>query len=151
MAQAWSAAFDPATLDLAIKAMTLLLLLGATVALWEVIRYMRALRHGRELNHRLTLQRMHDELGNDPRLAAAVVPVRHGLFGRFVGKSLQAVGVLTVLIVGSAAVAMPFLGTWLEQQDYLEKADYIVPLPGDSQRLFKAAELYKQGFAPACC
>ncbi len=48
----------------------------------------------------------------------------------------------------AAAVTLPFLGGWLESQGHPEKADYIVPLPGDDGRLIKAAELYKQGFAP---
>lgn len=141
-------AFDPAYLDLAIKAMVLVLLLGAGAALLELIRYLRVLRYGRELNHRLTLQRVHEEIGNDPRLAAAPPAARPSLFGRAVRKSLQTVGVLTLLIAATAAMAMPFLGPWLEHPDDLEKADYIMPLPGDSRRLFKAAELYKQGYAP---
>ena len=140
---------DAANFDVAIKALTLLLLIGAAAALWEILRYVRALRHERELHSRLTARRIQDELPpNDPRVAAVAYRGGPGRFGRFVRKSMQAVGVLTVLIVATAAAAMPFLGTWLERQDYLEKADYIVPLPGDSQRLLKAADLYKQGFAP---
>ncbi len=141
--------FDPAYLEIAIKAMLLLLVLGGCVAVFELIRYLRALRHGRELNHRLVVRRAQEEMGNDPRLAApAPVPARPGILVRMVGRSIHTVGIIAILIVALAAFAVPFLGPWLEHQDDLERADAIVPLPGDPRRLARAAELYKQGYAP---
>jgi uncharacterized SAM-binding protein YcdF (DUF218 family) len=55
---------------------------------------------------------------------------------------------VTVVLLVCAAAAAPFLSTWLAQHDDPEKADYIAVLPGDDGRLVKAADLYKQGFAP---
>jgi uncharacterized SAM-binding protein YcdF (DUF218 family) len=141
--------FDPAYLDIAIRAMALLLLAGGCVAVVELIRYLRAMRHGKELNHRLVLQRAHEEIGNDPRLAGPPpAPARHGVFARLIGQSVRTIGVLAILAVAAAAIVVPFLGPWLEQPDALERADVLVPLPGDTQRLARAADLYKQGYAP---
>jgi uncharacterized SAM-binding protein YcdF (DUF218 family) len=141
--------FDPAYLDIAIKAILLLLLIGGCIAVFELIRYLRTLRHGRELNHRLVLRRAQEEMGNDPRLAApAPEAARPGVLARAVGKSIQTVGIAAILLVALAAFAVPFLGPWLEHQDELQRADAIVPLPGDPRRLLRAAELYKQGYAP---
>ncbi len=88
------------------------------------------------------------------RTIRAIPPKRHDarrvpacLAGLCAG-TVHVVGVFTILILIGGAAATPFLGSWLERQDYPEKADYIVPLPGDHQRLLKAADLYKQGFAP---
>ena len=62
---------------------------------------------------------------------------------------LQTIGLLTVtgavvLVVG--AVAAPRL---LQIEDKIETADYILPLAGNWHRYIKAAELYKDGAAPA--
>jgi uncharacterized SAM-binding protein YcdF (DUF218 family) len=149
MADALNWVFEAARFELITKALTLVLLVGGALALWEIIRYVRTLRIERDLARRLTIREVYGS-SNDPRYAAwssRGVP-RQGMFGRAVRWTVQAVGVLSIVILVTAAAAMPFLGTWLESQDYLEKADYIVPLPGDDQRLLTAAELYKQGFAP---
>ncbi|WP_250645469.1 YdcF family protein [Salidesulfovibrio onnuriiensis] len=37
---------------------------------------------------------------------------------------------------------------WLDVNEPPQNGDYIVPLAGDPHRLFKAAELYKKGYAP---
>ena len=149
MADALNWVFEGARYELVIKALTLVLLVGLAVALWELIRYLRTLRLERDLARRLTMQQVYGS-AHDPRYAAepARSARRSGLLSRLVRGTVQTVGLLTILILAGAAAAMPFLGTWLERQDYLEKADYIVPLPGDDLRLVKAAELYKQGFAP---
>ena len=149
MADALNWVFEAARFELITKALMLVLLVGAAIALGEIIRYVRTLRLERDLARRLTIREVYGN-ANDPRYA--VWPPRGaprpGMFGRAVRWTVQAVGVLSIVILVTAAAAMPFLGTWLESQDYLEKADYIVPLPGDNRRLLKAAELYKQGFAP---
>lgn len=61
---------------------------------------------------------------------------------------LQAVGLITILTLFAGGVAVVSLGNWLQYQDQLQKADYIVPLAGDGDRFLYAVELYKQGFAP---
>lgn len=67
---------------------------------------------------------------------------------RFVRAFLQFVGLLTVIGVMLALIALPILPRILQVEDKLEKADYIVPLAGDWHRLIKTAELYKAGLAP---
>src|SRR5262245_48957208 len=61
---------------------------------------------------------------------------------------LQATGLLTILAVIAGIGAFLALGPWLQYQNKPAKADFIIPLGGDGYRLIKAAELYKQGFAP---
>ncbi len=150
MADALDWVFEAARFELITKALTLVLLAGGAIALWEIIRYVRTLRLERDLARRLALREVYAN-ANDPRYDSLPPrgASRPGMFGRAVRWTVQAVGVLSIVILVTAAAAMPFLGTWLESQDYLEKADYIVPLPGDNRRLLKAAELYKQGFAPS--
>jgi hypothetical protein len=149
MADALNWIAEAARFELAVKLLLLVLLVGAAVALWEVIRYVRTLRLERDLARRLTIRQVYGN-ANDPRYTAwpSRGPARPSMPVRFVRSTVQAIGVLTILIAIAAAAAMPFLGTWLERPDYLEKADYIVPLPGDNHRLVMATELYKQGFAP---
>jgi hypothetical protein len=134
--------------ELLTKALTLVLLVSAAVVLWEIVRYLRTLRLEREFAWRLTMQQVYG--ANDPRYAEwqSYAAPRRGVFGRAARKTVQAVGVLAILVMVAAAATLPFLGGWLESQGRPEKADYIVPLPGDDGRLIKAAELYKQGFAP---
>lgn len=60
----------------------------------------------------------------------------------------QIIGVLTVIGVLAAALALPLLPRILQVEDTLQKADFILPLAGDWHRLIKAAELYKAGYAP---
>lgn len=110
---------------------------------------MRTLRLERDLARRLTLQLVYGS-ANDPRYSTEAPrrTARPGLLGRFVRGTVMSSVCLQFLILIGGAAATPFLGSWLERQDYPEKADYIVPLPGDHQRLLKAADLYKQGFAP---
>jgi uncharacterized SAM-binding protein YcdF (DUF218 family) len=69
------------------------------------------------------------------------------MFGKLVRMTLQAIGLITILSVVAAALALPHLGDWLQVEDTPEKADYIVVLDGDGHRLLKAAELYRSGFA----
>lgn len=146
---AWGSVFDGAGYELAVKALTLVLLAGAAVVLWELIRYLRTLRLERELARRLTMQAVYGS-ANDPRYAAEPVRAapRSSLSGRLMRGAFQAVGAVTIVLLVAGAMAAPFLGTLLEQQDDPERADYIVALPGGDDRLAKAAELYKQGFAP---
>lgn len=70
------------------------------------------------------------------------------MIGRATRRALQAVGLVTILLVILIAVALPFLGLWLQPQDQPEHADFIVVLAGNQSRCVKAAEIYKQGFAP---
>jgi len=135
--------------DLLIRALVLALLAGALIALWEIVRYVRTMRLERDLAYRLTMQQVYGS-ANDPRYAAAPQgrEPRPGVLARSFRRVVHAVGLLSIVVMLAAALAMPFLGTWLERQDHPEKADYIMPLPGDEQRLIKAAELYKAGFAP---
>ena len=66
----------------------------------------------------------------------------------FIRIALQVIGVLTVLTTVAAGLTTLVLGQWLQYQPPLEKADYLVPLDGDDNRLLTAIELYKQGYAP---
>jgi uncharacterized SAM-binding protein YcdF (DUF218 family) len=140
--------FEAAHFEMLTKALTLVLLVSSAFVLWEIVRYLRTLRLEREFAWRLTMQQVYGT--NDPRYAdwQSHAAPRRGVFGRAVRKTVQAVGVLSILIGLAAAVTLPFLGGWLESQGHPERADYILPLPGDQGRLIKAAELYKQGFAP---
>lgn len=61
---------------------------------------------------------------------------------------LQFIGLLTLIGLVLALVAMPVLPRILQVEDELSKADYIVPLAGDWHRLIRAAELYRSGLAP---
>jgi len=61
---------------------------------------------------------------------------------------LQVVGFVTLVGVTIGIVAMLLIGQWLQYSPPLEKADYLVPLAGDDNRLLTAIELYKQGYAP---
>ncbi|MCX7310351.1 MAG: YdcF family protein [Alphaproteobacteria bacterium] len=67
---------------------------------------------------------------------------------KFIRIALQVIGALTVLAVIAAALTTVVLGQWLQYQPPIEKADYLVPLAGDDNRLLTAIELYKQGYAP---
>lgn len=60
----------------------------------------------------------------------------------------QFTGIITVicaLVAIALALALPRI---LQVEDTLERADYIVPLAGNWYRHIRAAELYKQGYAP---
>lgn len=70
------------------------------------------------------------------------------MFGKFFRSILQVTGLLTILGLLVAIGTFIFLTPFLQYQDRPERADYIVPLAGDWERLIKAAELYKQGLAP---
>ena len=61
---------------------------------------------------------------------------------------LQTVGALALIAIATAAVALPFLGEWLHRQDQLERADFIIPLAGGTERIVYAVDLYHQGLAP---
>jgi len=61
---------------------------------------------------------------------------------------LQTIGFLTVLALVIGIPASLGLGSWLQYQNEPKRADFIFPLAGNGHRLIKAAELYKQGFAP---
>ena len=64
------------------------------------------------------------------------------------GGACQVIGVLTVIGLIAAALALPLLPRILQVEDTLQKADFILPLAGDWHRLIKTAELYKAGYAP---
>jgi len=70
------------------------------------------------------------------------------IFNRPVRAVFQIIGVLTVIGILMAALALPLLPRILQVEDKLQKADYILPLAGDWHRLLKATELYKAGYAP---
>jgi uncharacterized SAM-binding protein YcdF (DUF218 family) len=61
---------------------------------------------------------------------------------------LQATGAATLLGALAFCVLMFFAGQWLQVDDGPAKADYILPLAGDGNRIIHAAGLYHQGWAP---
>lgn len=61
---------------------------------------------------------------------------------------LQLIGLFTVIGLLITLIALPVLPRILQVEDKISKADYIVPLAGDRHRYFKAAELFKGGYAP---
>ncbi len=61
---------------------------------------------------------------------------------------LQTVGAATILFLVSVAGLLFWAADWFDVNDVPVTADYIVPLAGGYHRLFKAAELYNEGFAP---
>ena len=67
---------------------------------------------------------------------------------RIVRLILEGIGLLTV--VGAIVGVFVFLNLadLLQREDKPQKADFIFPLAGDFGKLDKAAQLYKQGFAP---
>ncbi len=68
--------------------------------------------------------------------------------GRFIRFTLQAIGALTVAGLLTLVCILMLAGYWMDVNDKPIKADYILPLAGDGHRMIKAAELYKQGYAP---
>jgi uncharacterized SAM-binding protein YcdF (DUF218 family) len=70
------------------------------------------------------------------------------MFVKFIRCGLQVTGLVTILVMVAGVGAFLFLAPWLQYQDQPERAEYIVPLAGDWERLMKAAELYRQGLAP---
>lgn len=56
---------------------------------------------------------------------------------------------MTLLGLVSCAVTLYFAGHWMRVNEQPVKADYILPLAGDYNRLISAADLYKNGYAPA--
>lgn len=158
MMDAFNRVLEAATFDIVAKFLILVLLVAAVAALWELFRHIRALRKERDLARHLAYRQMYEEARRARRDPVERAPRRQdadrgayrtqSLFSGLLRGTVQAVGVLFILILVAGTAASPFLGTWLEQQDYPEKAEYIVALPGDAHRLLKAAELYNQGFAP---
>ena len=70
------------------------------------------------------------------------------MFAKFSRGILQVAGLLAILALLVAIGTFMFLAPLLQYQDRPERADYILPLAGNEDRLVKAAELYKQGLAP---
>ncbi|MGE3625455.1 MAG: YdcF family protein [Hyphomicrobiales bacterium] len=67
---------------------------------------------------------------------------------RLIARIFQTIGTLTLAAAVCAAAAAFILPGWLQFEDGLEKADYIVPLADDYDRIMRAAELYREGLAP---
>ena len=67
---------------------------------------------------------------------------------RFFGRLLQTMGLLAILGLVAGAVTLYFAGQWLQKTDQPARADAIVCLSGDDQRLLHAADLFRQGYAP---
>lgn len=61
---------------------------------------------------------------------------------------LQATGAVTLLGALALTGLLFWAAEWLDVNDPPQHSDCIVPLAGDYHRLFKAAQLYKQGYAP---
>ena len=61
---------------------------------------------------------------------------------------LQTIGLITVIGFVGGTIGMLLIGNWLQKQPPIEKADFIVPLAGEDNRLITAVELFKQGYAP---
>lgn len=68
---------------------------------------------------------------------------------RLAGIFLQIVGAFSLLSFVIAAGSILFAGYWMDLNEEPVTADYILPLAGDGHRMIKAAELYRQGYAPA--
>lgn len=62
---------------------------------------------------------------------------------------IKGIGVVAHGGIALAIVLLVFAGYWMQVDDKPFKADYILPLAGDSHRFFKAAELFHAGYAPA--
>lgn len=75
-------------------------------------------------------------------------PVAMSLPRRLFRLILQFIGLLTLLGLLAALIALPLLPRILQVEDKIKKADYILVVSGDWSRYFRAAELYKEGFAP---
>ena len=60
---------------------------------------------------------------------------------------LQGVGLIAIIASIVGFVAFFELANLLQIENRPEKADFIFPLAGDAQRLTRAAQLYKNGFA----
>lgn len=67
---------------------------------------------------------------------------------KFVRYSLQAIGALTVLTLIAGLCTVTFAGFWMNVDETPTQADYILPLAGDRHRMIKAAEFYREGYAP---
>lgn len=67
---------------------------------------------------------------------------------RLVRAILQFIGLLTVIGLLAALLALPLLPRILQVEDKVTKADYILPLAGEWHRFLRAAEFYKSGLAP---
>ena len=68
--------------------------------------------------------------------------------GRIIGRLLQIIGLLTLIGLAAGAAALYYAGQWLQESDAPARADAIVCLAGDEQRLLYAADLFHQGYAP---
>ncbi len=66
----------------------------------------------------------------------------------FIRYSLQCIGLLTILTVLAGLGLATFAGYWMNVEDEPAQADYIIPLAGDEHRIMRAAELYREGYAP---
>lgn len=67
---------------------------------------------------------------------------------RVFGYFLQLIGGATLICLVGGTVVLIFAGYWMDVNDAPRKADYILPLAGNANRLIKTAELYEQGYAP---
>lgn len=70
------------------------------------------------------------------------------LLRRIMRAILQFIGLLSVIGLVLALVALPVLPRILQVEDQVTKADYILPLAGEWHRFLRAAELFKAGNAP---
>src|SRR6478735_5485855 len=61
---------------------------------------------------------------------------------------LEGIGLLTIAGVLAGVFVFFNLADLLQREDQPQKADFIFPLAGNFDRVDKAAQLYKQGFAP---
>lgn len=67
--------------------------------------------------------------------------------GKIVSRTLQAIGLLSLLVLLFGAISLYFAGRWLMLDEPPEKADFIVLLGGDLSRPLYGADLYRQGYA----
>lgn len=67
---------------------------------------------------------------------------------RLLGTVLQIIGAAALCLVLGGVVLMAFAGFWMDVNDPPVKSDYILPLAGDTHRFIKAAQLYREGYAP---
>lgn len=68
---------------------------------------------------------------------------------KFIRHLCTLVGALTIVGALLALLMLGFAGKWMRVDESPQEADYIFPLAGNMNRMVKAAQLYKEGYAPS--
>jgi len=69
--------------------------------------------------------------------------------GKIIRNTCALVGGVAIIGALLGVLILAFAGNWMRVNEPPVKADYIFPLAGNMNRMIKAAELYKEGYAPA--